>query len=165
MVDTPNAPTRSIWQDLTDEEIRQIWGEAVAAFRAGETLYLSEELEQEARLIQEQYEEENPNAGMVEAYLKRLLPARWPEMDLYERRQWLESDAVGTEQRKTVCLLEIWVEALHGSPDRFDRIDRKDLRDIMGRMKGWKSAGRRQITVPVYGRQRYYHFTGGGARS
>lgn len=165
VVDTPNAPTRSIWQDLTDEEIRQIWGEAVAAFRAGETLYLSEELEQEARLIQEQYEEENPNAGMVEAYLKRLLPVRWPEMDLYERRQWLESDAVGTEQRKTVCLLEIWVEALHGSPDRFDRMDRKDLRDIMGRMKGWKSAGRRQITVPVYGRQRYYHFTGGGTKS
>ena len=156
VVDTPNEPTRSIWDELTPETVALIWAEAVEIYKAGETLYLPKALEKTAREIQESYEEENPRAGIIADYLDRLLPAGWDDMDLYTRRQWLETDAVGTAKRTTVCTLEIWAEALGGNPDKLDRYAAKEIRDIMAGMKGWKSKGRQQRTIRPYGRQRYY---------
>lgn len=156
VVDTPNEPTRDMWEELTPEAVRLIWGEAVAIYKAGEPLYLSKELEAEAREIQETYEEENPRTGLVQEYLERLLPEGWDDLDLYTRRQWLETDAVGTIQRETVCTLELWTEALGNNPDRFDRYAGKELREIMSRLPEWRSRGREQKTIKPYGRQRYY---------
>ena len=156
VVDTPNEPPKDFWEELTPETVRQIWAEAVALFKAGEPLYLSKEMEKVAREVQEAYEEENPQVGIVAAYLERKLPADWPTMDLYARRQWLESSAEGTEERATVCSLEIWAEALGQSPDKMDRYAGKDVRDIMARLPEWKHKGNAKITAGPYGRQRYF---------
>ena len=156
VVDTPNEPTKDMWQDLTPETVRQVWAEAVELFKKGEKLYLPKDLERVAREVQETYEEENPRAGIVLDYLERLLPEDWDERDLYSRRQWLESDALGTVQRETVCTLEIWAEALNGSPDRLDRYASKEIRDIMASLKGWRHQGNFKATFKPYGRQRYY---------
>ena len=156
VVDTPNNPTRDMWDELTEEMVALIWGEAVELYKKGEPLYLSRELEKVAREIQETYEEENPRAGIVSDYLDRLLPAGWDDMDIYARRQWLETDAAGTVQRTTVCTMEIWAEALGGNPDRLDRYASKEIRDIMAKLPEWRSRGRQQKTIKPYGRQRYF---------
>lgn len=156
VVDTPNDPLKDMWQDLTPETVRQIWGEAVQIYKAGEDLFLPRELEKEAREVQEAYEEENPRVGIVADYLDRLLPEDWDDKDLYSRRQWLETDAQGTLPRSCVCTLEIWAEALNGNPDKFDRYIGKDIRDIMTKLPDWRSGGRKQRTIRPYGRQRYY---------
>ena len=156
VVDTPNEPTRDMWEELTPETIKLIWGEAVAIYKAGEPLYLSKEMEAEARKIQETYEEENPRTGLVQEYLERLLPEGWDDLDLYTRRQWLETDAVGTVQRETVCTLELWTEALGNNPDRFDRYAGKELREIMSKLPEWRHQGSKKATIKPYGRQRYY---------
>lgn len=156
VVDTPNDPTRDMWEELTPDTVRLIWGEAVELYKAGETLYLPRELEAVAREVQETYEEENPRAGIVAEYLDRLLPEGWDDLDLYTRRQWLETDAVGTVQRETVCTLEIWAEALGGNPDKLDRYAGKEIRDIMAKLPEWRSCGRQQRTIKPYGRQRYF---------
>lgn len=156
VVDTPNDPTRDLWQELTPETIKLIWGEAVELYRNGEQLYLPEELEATAREIQETCEEENPRAGIVAEYLERLLPEGWEGLDLYTRRQWLETDAVGTIKRTHVCTMEIWAEALGGNPDKIDRYVGKEIREIMARLPGWRRRGSKQLTIKPYGRQRYY---------
>ena len=156
VVDTPNDPELSLWDDLTDEVIRQIWAEAVALYKKGEKLYLPRQLEKLAREVQESYEEENPRAGLIAEYLDRLLPDGWDDMDLYTRRQWLEGPAQGTTPRTVVCTLEIWAEALNGNPDKLDRYIGKEIRDIMAAMPGWRHQGAKQRTVKPYGRQRYY---------
>lgn len=156
VVDTPNDPTRDLWEDLTPETVRLVWAEAVKIYKAGEKLYLPRELEKVAREVQETYEEENPRTGLVQEYLERLLPAGWDDMDLYARRQWLETDTVGTVRREYVCTMEIYAEALGGNPDRFDRYAGKEIREIMGRLDGWRSSGNKIQTVKPYGRQRYY---------
>lgn len=155
VVDTPNAPTKSIWQDLTPETVRLIWAEAVELYKAGEDLYLPRELEAAAREVQDLYEEENPRAGLVADYLDRLLPEGWDDMDTYARRAWLEAGNVGTVHRRTVCTMEIWAEALGGNPDRYDRYAGKEIRDIMASMDGWGRSKKRAYIRP-YGRQRYY---------
>ncbi len=156
VVDTPNDPTRDLWEDLTSETVQLIWAEAVELYKAGEPLYLPRELEAKAREVQELYEEENPRAGLVADYLDRLLPEGWDTMDLYARRQWLESGVEGTVQRTTVCHMEIWAEALGGSPERVDRYAIKEVRDIMAGMAEWEHQGNAKATVRPYGRQKYY---------
>lgn len=156
VVDTPNDPTRDLWEELTPETVALIWGEAVQLYKAGEPLYLSRELEEEARQVQASYEEENPKAGIIADYLDRLLPDDWESRDTYSRRAWLETDAEGSEQRQTVCTLEIWAEALGGNPDKLDRYAAKEIRDIMAGLPEWRHRGNNRITARPYGRQRYY---------
>lgn len=156
VVDTPNDPTHDIWDELTPDTVRLIWGEAVEMYKAGETLYLPRELEAVAREVQETYEEENPRAGIISDYLDRLLPEGWDDLDLYTRRQWLETDAVGTVRRSTVCTMEIWAEALGGNPDKLDRYAGKEIRDIIARLPEWRYKGSKRMTIKPYGRQRYY---------
>ena len=156
VIDTPNDPARNMWDELTPETVRLIWAEAVEIYRKGEELYLPRELEKMAREVQEAYEEENPKAGIVADYLERLLPEGWDAMDYYTRRQWLETDAVGTIRRTTVCTLEIWTEALGGNPDKMDRYASKEIRDILAALPEWRHQGNKRVTARPYGRQRYY---------
>ena len=156
VVDTPNEPTKDMWSELTDDIIHQVWAEAVELYKKGESLFLSRDLEVKAREVQASYEEENPKAGIVAEYLDRLLPSGWDNMDTYARRQWLESDAVGTEKRTQVCTLEIWAEALSGNPDKLDRYASKEIRDILDNLPNWQHKGAKRRTMQPYGRQRYY---------
>jgi predicted P-loop ATPase len=156
VVDTPNNPPRDMWEELTPETVRLVWAEAVEIYRKGEKLYLSRELEKVAREVQEMYEEENPKAGIVADYLDRLLPDGWDGLDIYTRRQWLETDAKGTTRRETVCTLEIWAEALGGNPDKMDRYIAKEIRDIMAGLPEWRHQGNDRPSFGPYGRQRYY---------
>ena len=156
VVDTPNAPTRDMWEELTPDVVRLIWGEAVALYQKGEPLFLPAELETAAREVQELYEEEDPRVGIVASYLERRLPENWPALDLYARRQWLEGSEPGTVERQTVCAFEIWAEALGQNPDRMDAYEGKRLRTLMDKIPGWRHQGNLKITTGLYGRQRYY---------
>ena len=156
VVDTPNEPARDMWEELTPEVVRLIWGEAVEIYKAGEKLRLPRELEAKAREIQESYEEENPKAGIVADYLDRLLPEDWDTLDLYARRAWLENGQEGTVKRTAVCTLEIWAEALGGNPDKMDRYVAKEIRDIMAGLTEWRHQGANRLTFKLYGRQRYF---------
>ena len=156
VVDTPNEPTKSIWDDLTDEEVKRIWGEAKVRFKEGEQLFLSRELEAIAREVQEAYEEENPKAGLIMDYLNRGITDDWDMLDVYQRREWIDAGLHGTEERRYVCTMEIWAEVLKGNPDRIDRYASKEIREILLKTKKWKYKGDKLRTIPPYGRQRYF---------
>ena len=156
VVDTPNKAPRDMWSELTSDVVAQVWAEAVAYYKKGESLFLPPELEAAARAVQETYEEENPKVGIVAQYLERLLPANWATMDLYARRMFLEGSEVGVVDRSTVCSLEIWAEALGQSPDRMDRYASAEVREIMLKLPQWRHQGHAKITAGPYGRQRYY---------
>ena len=157
VVDTPNEPRLDLWDDLTDATVRLIWAEAVELFKKGEKLYLPKDIEKMAREVQKAYEEENPRTGLVAAYLDKLLPTDWEERDTYSRRAWLEADAQdGTEERTTVCTLEIWAEALGENPNRFDRYASMEVRNIMASLPEWRYQGNQRKTIRPYGRQRYF---------
>ena len=156
VVDTPNKPTRDMWEELTPERIKLIWGEAVEIFKQGETLFLPPEIEATARKVQRAFEEENPKTGIVAEYLDRLLPEDWESKDPYDRRAWLESGAEGTVQRTTVCTAEIWAEALGGNPEKINRSELREVGAIMASLPEWQHQGDKLKTIRPYGRQRYY---------
>ena len=156
VVETPDNPSEERWERLTPDTVRQIWAEAVELYKQGEKLYLPRRVEAMAREVQEAYTEENPKVGIVADYLDRLLPAGWDDTDVYTRKQWLETDAVGTVKRDAVCTMEIWVEALGGNPERFDRYAAMEIRAIMTAIPGWWHRGAKLRTFKPYGRQRYF---------
>ena len=156
VVDTPNKPPRDMWSELTSDVVAQVWAEAAAYYKRGESLFLPPELEAAARAVQEIYEEDNPKVGIVAQYLERLLPETWPNMDLFARRMFLEGSEVGAVERTTVCSLEIWAEALGQSPDRMDRYASAEVREIMMKLPQWRYQGGARITAGPYGRQRFY---------
>lgn len=159
-VDTmEGVPTKSVFTDLDDYEIDQLWAEAVCLYKAGETRYLDKELEEQAYKMQTEHSENDERTGIVQRYLDTLLPENWDEMDLFGRRNFLSGDelsAKGTVQRSRVCIAELWCE-LFGKPQaEMNRYNVKDLHAIMKNIKGWTDSKNRTARFKIYGTQRFY---------
>lgn len=148
-------PTKDVFKDLTDNEIDQVWAEAVYLFKKGESIYLDTELEKEATLIQKRHSEEHPWTGIINQYLDVKLPDNWAKIGKYDRLAFLQNDelqAEGTVYRDRVCVIEIWVEALNRK-DSIDERSAKVIHNIMRNMEGWKEEPK-QLRYSAYGLQR-----------
>ena len=143
--------------DLTDEEVRQVWAEAVDVYRGGEPLYLDDRMEAEARKVQEGHTDESPLAGLIRDYVERLLPDNWARLDLGERRDYIHGDGLdmptGTVPRDRVCAMEIWVELLNGDPKKLTRAQAIEINDVLRKIEGWEQplGG---VRFPHYGKQK-----------
>lgn len=145
---------------FSGEERDQIWAEAMHLWENGEKLYLDQDMIAAAEEIQRGAMEEDDRQGIVEAYLETLLPEKWQEMDLYERRMWLSgrndpAQPKGTVQRKKVTNVEIWAECFGNDPGMMKKQDSGDLSAIMLRIRGWERTADRE-RVQLYGQQRVY---------
>jgi len=151
-------PTKDVFKDLTEEEINQIWAEAVVRYKDGEQLHLSEEMVELATEAQTKHTQQHPWVGLIENYLSRKLPLNWTKMSKSERQFWLgdnEGDEVESSlvmYRDRVCMAELWAEAL-GKRDVIDERSAVTIRNIMGSFDEWKEDNI-QRRYGVYGRFR-----------
>ena len=159
VVDTPNKPAHS-WRELDDDLVRQLWAEAVYRFQQGETLYLDDEMERVAAQVQASFEEEDARVGIIADYLDRDLPYNWENMDVYERREWLDSNSTGTIRRATACTLEIYCEALRRDPAKIDNYELRMISQILAKFPDWEYQGDRRKRKAIYKQQRYYRRVG-----
>ena len=127
-----------------------------------EPLTLSEELEKEAREVQANAVEVDERIGFVEEYLDTLLPKKWEDMDLFERREYISGDRTlypeGTVQRQTVSNIEIWCECFGKKKEDFTTYSAYDIRNIMKGLREWRKSCER-IYLKPYGQQRVYRRT------
>ena len=149
---------------LTDEIVDQIWAEIVTRYNAGEQWYLSGEVEDMARSIQEKHTERNSKQGLIENYLNLLLPEDWDDRSLEERLMFLNGgfgeEEAGTMQRMRVCALEIWQELFHGNPKDFTPLQSREINNMLRRIPAWEPCSSRYCGK-LYGRQRCFIKTGG----
>jgi len=151
------------WTELTEQEVNQIWAEAVFNYQMGESVYPDEVMAQEAREMQELHMEDSTLSGIVEEYLNTPLPEDWEDRDITERRMYLsgdfEGEVPGTLEREKVCAMEVWVEAMNGIPKDLPPIKAREINDIIRRSPGWteyrKSRGRMKFGKN-YGIQRAF---------
>lgn len=154
-----NTPTKDVFTDLDDYEIDQIWAEAVTLYNAGEPLYLSRALEEQAFIHQRDHSEKDERAGLIQRFLDTLLPEDWDEKELYERRVFLSEDplaVLGTVQRQRVCVAEIWCELFGQKPVDMNRFNTKELHNIMRNMEGWEESRCPVKVNDFYKAQRVY---------
>ena len=159
-IKTPGSKNKQSWQ-ITSDEVKQFWAEALVYAKQGEKLYLPPEVEKLAQLEQQGALEEDEREGVVRAYLDQLLPNEWPGMDLFARRNYLngtefgETQHVGTNVRKTVSNMEIWCECFGRDRSALSRRDSNSIQAIMARIEGWSKPEFRDNTG-LFGQQRCY---------
>lgn len=130
---------KTVWDDL-DEEIDQIWAEAVMRWRLGEKLHLMGAVEEEAQVEQESHREVSSKEGMILDFVDKPVPEDWPKWELDKRRMYLNGMSQGEAvlvQRDRICALEIWCELFGGSPKDFRYAEAAEINEILRSMPGW----------------------------
>lgn len=159
--DTPSVAT--VWDDLTEDIVDQLWAEAATRYREHEPLTLSAELAKTALEQQEAFTEDDARQGLIENYVEVLLPESWKAKSREERQHWF-GDAEdlrerGTLRRDTVCAAEVWAECMQRDPANFPRQEKRDISAMLRQMAGWKEEHGRQKCGP-YGLQVRYRRVG-----
>lgn len=149
------------WSEAIRRDRNQLWAEAVHYYKQGEPLYLSEELEAQAKQRQQDFNDDNddPIVAMLDKYLSTLLPVNWDTMDIQARRSFLRDpdplQAEGTVKRDKVCAAEFICEQL--GKDMADK-DYKYLCRRVSKMIGdrpeWERVSSTKHAAKLYGTQR-----------
>lgn len=137
----PDRATRSHWEELTEEEVSQIWAEVLSWFKAGETLELDSEARMEAERQQAAHMEMDPREGIIQ---------EWLDMPLED-----EMGRPTDDLRDRVCAAQIWTECLGKKRGDMRTWESKEIMDIMRRFPEWKER-KSKAKVPGYGVQRVF---------
>ncbi|WMJ79555.1 virulence-associated E family protein [Clostridium sp. MB40-C1] len=156
-----NKPGKSVFKDLTEYEINQIWAEAVELWKDGEPLYLSREEEKEAQKQQEAHSEESAKAGLIQEYLDKPITDNWYSLGIAEKRNYIHGSEFGdipegTLRRDKTCVMEIWVELFNGDPKQLTPIQSREINDILKGLEGWEKSNNSLRFGKIYGKQRAY---------
>lgn len=150
--------------DFTPEYRAQFWAEAKEIWKSGEKLYLEGDLLEAAEEAQQSAMEVDERLGMVEEYLNARLPDDWADMDLFQRRNFLQGSEFGVPEHKgvhrrtEVSNAEIWCECYGKSLQELKPTDSYSIAALMAQLPNWErtTSIKRQ---PIYGRQRLYKKT------
>lgn len=148
VVPVGKQPSRKSWSDLTDDEVGQIWAEAIHYYRQGETLYLDERLENEMEEIRQGHSEQTHLSGMIIEHLNKKVPRDFSSYTIEQRLNFLNgsefghlADPIGDNElveRDKICALEIWIELLNGTIQNFTNNKAREINQTLESLKGWK---------------------------
>ncbi len=149
-----NKPTKSIWKDL-DGEIDQLWAEAYVRWQMGEALFLTGEIEEQAKAKQEEHREVNPLEGEIAEFIDKPIPSDWNRWTLDRRLDYWAGYAKGEYtlvQRNRVTVIEIWCEMLRKNKAELlnDKRNAASIRAVLDKL-GWKRLN--SYRCPPYGKQ------------
>ncbi|OQB53195.1 MAG: Virulence-associated protein E [Firmicutes bacterium ADurb.Bin146] len=158
-VKTPGTGKKKPWE-ITQEEVDQIWAEALTYVSKGEKLYLPAELESYAKEEQSNAMEMDDREGLVIRYLDMLLPENWDSMDVFQRRDYVQDpngplNVKGTVKREAVSNIEIWCECFGKAKEDIKPSDSYAIAAIMTRLGSWEKCGTAR-KLSIYGKQRVY---------
>lgn len=158
----PKKATKTVWDDLSNLEVDQIWAEAVEIYKMGEKLYLDDEaIKRQAELEQDKHLDFSPLQGDIESYLECLLPENWKSFNILERRNYLRGtdfteNVVGTVVREKVCIMEIWCELLGGEKKDLTRSKSNEIKDIITKNGNWVRC-EKNVKSNIYGVQKMFY--------
>ena len=157
-VDIDQQPRKKDVGSELAKERDQLWAEAMAYWKLGEALYLPQDLEKEARTVQEAHREQHPWEGIIVDFLREELPADWPKWDLPQRQSWrgggVKYDGP-LAPRGRVCAIEIWCEALGKQRGDMRQRESREINGLLARAPGWTHIGVAKAGKP-YGNQGCY---------
>jgi predicted P-loop ATPase len=132
--------SKLVFRDL-DEEIDQLWAEAVMRWRMGEPLILPDALEHEAKQQQELHAETDPWEGIITEFAERLVPPDWLNRSIADRKMYWSGE-FGQYQgelvpRDRICAQEVWFEALGGDTKGLRRSEAMRINAILDKLPEW----------------------------
>lgn len=157
--------TKTVWDDLTQSEVDQLWAEALHYYHQGENImYMDSAVEEQARSIQERHSQHNSMIGIIEELLNTQVPNDWNDRNIIERRQWVqanddfrdENGGSNLVKRTRVCALEVWCEALGKDVSQMTNAHARQINEAIESLKGWKR-DKTPRKYGVYGSQRGFY--------
>ena len=150
--------TKSVFTDL-DDEVDQIWAEAMVYYAIGEKLFLEGAAANEAEEAQEAHKEVNPKEGVIVDFISRRVPLEWNKFGLMERRtywatEWPKATEENTVPRDRICAAEIWCECFNNELKYMQRKDTVEINNILNGLKNTEKVRSSQRFGPDYGNQR-----------
>lgn len=148
-VDVGEIPhSKTVWNDLTDDYIRQVWAEAKTRWQTGESLYLSGTVEAEAKVKQEEHREASAREGLIQAFVEKQVPSDWGKWGIDRRRDfWAgqlhmqDGQSVELVDRDRICAVEVWCELFNGNVKDLKNTDTREINAVLSNLKGWKRFG------------------------
>lgn len=137
----PTNRKKSIFTELSEYEIGQIWAETLQAYKSGEDLVLSPSVDSEAAKIQGLHMEDDPRVGIIQEWLETPI-----EDDMGQSTGQL---------RTRVCASQIWAECLHNKTGSIRPWEAREIMNILRRIPGWKER-KNKARVPGYGVQNVF---------
>lgn len=144
----------TVWNDLNESIVDQIWAECRQAYYAKESLLLPEEIEKQARQVQRDHAEEDTWAQMVLEFARQKVPHDWHKWAMQDRyKYWTMPEeerikAYAPKEREYITVDEVWVECIqndffvsaNASRAKMTSYDRKRIVDILTGSGEWKRA-------------------------
>lgn len=160
-VDVGEQPhSKTVWKDLTDDVIIQLWAEAKARWEENEPLYLSGEIEEEAKMKQEEHREVSAREGLIMAFVEKQVPVDWQKWPIDRRRDFWAGATHATDgkeiklvDRDRIAAVEVWCELFNGSVRDMKPADTREINAILARIEGWKRS-EKVIRIGPYNVQR-----------
>ena len=140
--------------ELKQDDIDQIWAEALTYYNAHESLVLPAELKEEAAKSQRESMETDDREPLVREYLEKLLPANWYNLEIPVRINYLNggefagAKLTGTMKRKRVCNMEIWTECFGNTSAKIGRADSNQIIAMLERIPGWVRSPKKARVKP-----------------
>jgi len=130
-----NTTKKNIFDDL-DNEVNQIWAEAMYLYKKGESLILSEEANKIARIKQRLHKETHPWEGPIREFVLQKVTTNWLQLRIPTRRDGFrpESEDLLVE-RDRICAAEIWCECLNNDLKSMKISDSKLINGILGSLE------------------------------
>ena len=159
---------KDIWNDLTEQEVDQIWAEICFMVSLCDGHYdelryqvLSKESTETLAKMHEEYSEKDPYESLVERFSEIMVPSNWLEMDLLGRRMYLDKLERGESDKEDSPLMpmpylsaqNIHCEMLRLEISSLKKQESNRYNKIIKQMKGWKKSTVRDVN---YGKQRCY---------
>lgn len=166
VVDTDfDKRTKTVWVDLTPDEVHQIWAEALQILNDGENaMQLNADVKDEATAVQKAHSSVDTLKGVIEDLLATPIPKDWAKKSIFERQQFYSATndykAAGDtsqegELRKRICAIEVWVEGLGKDPATLTTLTAKRINDCIEQL-GWLRQPN-PVEFKGYGRQRGFY--------
>jgi predicted P-loop ATPase len=135
------------WKDF---DVDQVWAEVLTYWK-DEQLYLTGEVEKAALMVQNEYTETDIRVGIVEEYIKKLIPENWYDLSMDERKYHTGDN--GTMRRKTISIIEIWAECFKNN---IKDISDKDVKNITKILRNLGLTAKKRQVLKHYGRVRLW---------
>lgn len=152
----PALVSKDVFSAEFENEIDQIWAEAMQLYKAGEQLYLSKAANEIANFERRKHTEVDERAGLIEQFLDRKLPEKWDDFDVDGRKLLLQQpEPAEGKKRQVVCIFEVWCECLGNKQTDANRYNTKDINQILKSLPGWEACNSTK-NFSIYGKQRYF---------
>ena len=127
--------SKSVFYDLTEQEVDQIWAEAMC-LNDSESLILSKEAEKLARIHQEMHKVVHPWEGVIREFICKKVTKDWLKENDFSRYDADNLPSSELVDKDRICAAVIWCECLENqSVKNMKSSDTKIINDILEILK------------------------------